>query len=125
MPQNFPRISPDCRSYVTLNPDWQPNLYSVETGEGRPIKGLSVHDTVINWRADGRSLYISTHHDMNQMMPISVLDLETGRRTPWKTIQPSIPVDEISDVRITPDGRAYAYNYSYTRSELYVAEGIR
>jgi eukaryotic-like serine/threonine-protein kinase len=125
MPQQVPFISPDRRFFVADSPDHQMSVYSIETGEGRPIQGMTHHDQVINWRSDGRALYISTHHDMNQMLPVSVLDLETGKRTPWKIIQPSIPVDEVSNIHITPDGRAYAYNYSYVRSELYVAEGIR
>jgi hypothetical protein len=62
---------------------------------------------------------------MNQMLMVSLLDPDTGKRTPWKTIQPSIPVDEVSNVHITPDGRAYAYNFTYVRSQLYVAGGIR
>ena len=125
MPQSFPIISPDRRSYLTVGPDHNFNIYSVETGEGRPVPGLTEHDLPINWRADGRAIFLSTHHDMNAMIPISVLDLATGKRTAWKMVQPSIPVDELSNLRITQDGRAYAYNYTYLRSELYVAEGIR
>ncbi|HEV2444350.1 MAG TPA: hypothetical protein VGS58_00450, partial [Candidatus Sulfopaludibacter sp.] len=125
MRQDFPLPSPDGRSFLAVNSDRAWNIYSVETGEGRPLKGLTEHDSVIQWRAEGRAVYISTHHDMNEMMPVSLLDIETGKRTLWKTIQPSIPVDEITNLHITPDGRAYAYNYWFVRSELYVAEGIR
>ncbi len=125
MPDQLPLVSPDRRSYIAIGPDRQTGVYSVETGTGQPIKGLTEHDNVINWRADGRALYISTHHDMNQMRPVSLLDLATGQRTLWKTIQPAIMVDEVSNVHVTPDGKAYAYNYRYVRSELYVAEGIK
>lgn len=125
MPQSFPIVSPDRRSYLTVGPDHTFNIYSVETGEVRPVPGLTEHDLPINWRADGQAIYLSTHHDMNAMIPISVLDLASGKRTAWKMVQPSIPVDELSHIRITPDGRAYAYNYAYVRSQLYVAEGIR
>jgi hypothetical protein len=59
------------------------------------------------------------------MIPIALLDLATGERTPWKELRASIPVDVLSNPRITPDGRAYAYNYSFTRSELYVGEGVK
>ena len=62
---------------------------------------------------------------MNQMIAVSVLDIDSGKRSPWKMVQPSIPVDEVSNMVLTQDGRAYAYNYSYVRSELYVAQGIR
>ncbi len=125
MAQEYPIVSPDRRSYLAVGPDHQWNVYSIETGAGRPVGGLSAHDLPINWRADGRSVYISTHHDTNEMIPVSVLDIETGKRTAWKMVKPAIPVDELSNLVITQDGRAYAYNYTYVRSELYVAEGIR
>ena len=48
-------------------------------------------------------------------------DVATGKRTEWKTIKPVIPVDSVGSLKITPDGRAYAYNYTYTRSDLYLA----
>ena len=125
MRQDFVYVSPDRRSYATPGPDHVFTIYSVDTGEGRPIKGLTEHDNIINWTADSRRFYVSTHHDMNQMRPVFVLDPVTGNRTPWKTIQPTIPVDEILGIRITPDGRAYAYNYGSVRSELYIGEGVR
>jgi hypothetical protein len=52
------------------------------------------------------------------------VDLATGARTPWKHIMPAIPVDELSNLQITPDGQAYAYNYSYARSDLYLTRGL-
>lgn len=55
----------------------------------------------------------------------SVLDLDTGKRTPWREIKPTVPVAEVGNLRITPDGKAYAYNFTYVRSELFVAEGIK
>jgi len=125
MRQDLPLVSPDRRWYVAMSPEGYFSVYSVDTGRGRPIPGLTEHDALINWRADGRALYVSTHHDTNQMLMVSLLDPESGKRALWKMIQPSIPVDEVFNIRITPDGRAYAYNYSYVRSELYVAEGIR
>jgi hypothetical protein len=36
-----------------------------------------------------------------------------------------VPVDEVGSLRVTPDGKAYAYNFTYLRSELFVAEGIK
>jgi len=36
-----------------------------------------------------------------------------------------VPVDEVGGLQITPDGKAYAYNFTYLRSELYIVDGIR
>ncbi len=116
----FPLISADRRRFLAKNPEQQWCVYSIDGGKPQLVSGLTPHDTPVGWRADGRSIYVMTHRDRNTMLPISVLDIETGRRTPWKEISPSIPVDQIDNPHITPDGRAYAYNYSYIRSELYL-----
>ena len=76
-------------------------------------------------RVDSQALYVVTHHNDNRMMPISVVEVATGKRTPWKELHPAIPVDGLSNPHITPDGRAYAYNYTYVRSELYVGQGMK
>ena len=89
------------------------------------MPGLTPHDAPVGWRADGKAVYVVTHHNDNRMMPISLIDLETGRRAPWKELRPAIPVDQVSNPLITPDGRAYVYNYTYMRSELYVGEGVK
>lgn len=65
------------------------------------------------------------HHDENKMLMVSVLDIESGQKTPWKEIRPSRPVDEALNMKITPDGRGYAYNFRLKLSDLYIAEGLR
>jgi hypothetical protein len=116
----IPLISADRRQFLVPNPQREWCVYAVDGREPKVVNGLTPHDRPVGWRADGRSIYIMTHRDRNNMMPISALDIETGRRTPWKEISPSVPVDSIANPRITPDGRAYAYNYRYVRSELYL-----
>ncbi len=116
----LPLISVDRRQVLARSPQREWTVYSIDGQPPKIVNGLTPHDRPVGWRTDGRSIYIMTHHDRNTMMPISVLDIGTSRRTPWKEISPSIPVDQVSNPHITPDGRAYAYNYSYVRSELYL-----
>jgi hypothetical protein len=59
------------------------------------------------------------------MARISILDVNTGQRTLWKEIHPARPVDEVYNLAITPDGRAYAYNFVQTISDLYLVQGLR
>jgi serine/threonine protein kinase len=58
---------------------------------------------------------------------IDRLDLATGQRIPWKTLQPEDPVGVfgVSDFRVTPDGQAYAYSYGRLLQDLYIVEGLR
>jgi hypothetical protein len=64
------------------------------------------------------------HHDQNKTLPVSIVDVDSGERTPWRDIIPSRPVEQVLRLRITPDGRAYAYNYIMKASELYLTEGM-
>jgi Tol biopolymer transport system component len=125
MPDNIPLISPDHSEYLSQGPDRQWYVYPLQGGEPRRVLGLTEHDTPINWRADGRSLYVSTHRDQNKTLPVALLDVKTGQRSPWKEIRPMLPVDEIYNLRITPDGSAYAFNYAQTSSDLFVVDGLR
>ncbi len=80
---------------------------------------------MIGWREDNRSLFVSTHHDENKTIPLSTLDIGTGRKTDWKEIRPARPVDQLRTFKITPDGRGYAYNFLVKMSDLYVASGVQ
>jgi len=118
-------VSPDHRWLLTecAAHDWC--VFPVEGGEPRHLTALTPHELPLGWRSDNRSIYVSTQHDRNDFFRISIFDLETARRTEWKEIHPVIAVDEVSKPMITPDGRAYAYNYAFVRSQLYLANGIR
>jgi hypothetical protein len=51
----------------------------------------------------------------------------TGKREPWKTIQPADPVsvDSIIRILITPDGRSYCHDYVRFLSNLFIVEGLK
>jgi len=121
----IPLVSPDRGQILATGPDSRAWVYPVDAAEGKPAAGISEHDVVAGWGADGRSLYVVMHHDQNKTLPVSSVDVVTGERKLWKEIKPSRPVDQVLRLRVTPDGRAYAYNYIVKTSELYVAEGMK
>jgi WD40 repeat protein len=125
IPDGFPVVSPDRRHFMTQCGDSEWCFFSTEDGGRMGVECLTPHDRPIGWRADNRSVYVMTHHDQNGTMPISIVELQTGQRTPWKVLRPPMAVDEVSNPFITPDGRAYAYNFTYVRSQLYLGEGVR
>jgi hypothetical protein len=55
------------------------------------------------------------------------LDPATGLSAPVRRLEPSDPagVIGIPTVRVTPDGRTWAWSYARNLSELYVAEGLK
>jgi len=119
-----PFVSPDRRQILTRGPDGQWWVYRID-GSQQLVIGLSHHDVPLGWRADNRSIYVAMHHDANRVMMTSIIDIVRGDRKPFIDISPARPVDQITDAAITPDGRAYAYNFLVKTSELYIADGVR
>lgn len=118
-------LSPDGRRVFDRGPDGAWQVYSVADGKQSEMRGLTPHDVPAGWCADGHSIYVRTHADTNKMMRVAVLNIDTGERKPWKEIHPSRPVDEVFNLAITPDGRAYAYNYRQATSDLYLVKGLK
>ena len=58
---------------------------------------------------------------------VFTIDVATGRRTLWKELAPPdrTGVNGILAIRITPDGRSYAYSYYQPLSDLFVVEGLK
>jgi Tol biopolymer transport system component len=121
----LPLVAPDGRQFLAQGPDRAWCVYAIDGSPPKPVSGLTPHDIPVNWRMDGHSLYIRTHADTNKTARISVFDLNTGQRTFWKEIRPARPVDEVYNLAVTPDGRAYAYNFVQTISDLYLVQGLR
>jgi len=99
-------------------------VYPVNGGPAQPVHGIDASETVIGWRADNRSVYVRPDVEHTDSIPVNIVELASGKRSPWRTIHPMQPVIEIHDLHVTPDGRAYAYNYLTVQSDLYVAHGL-
>jgi hypothetical protein len=77
------------------------------------------------WGADESTLYVKSFSGVPAK--VYLVDCQTGRRTLWKEIMPQdrAGVDTINHVRITPDGRSYAYSYTQQLSELFLVDGLK
>ena len=118
-------VSPDRKLLLSPGPheDWV--VYPIDGGPAQPVRGITNADDVVGWRADSKSLWIRPDINSDVKIPVSILDLSTANRTPWKEIHPTQPVAEIHDLYMTPDGSAYAYNYVVLQSDLYIGHGAR
>ena len=58
---------------------------------------------------------------------IDLLDVESGRRTPWKEFRPPDPagVFAVGPARVTPDGKAYVYSYRRLLDDLFLVTGLK
>jgi len=121
----FPRtVSLDSRSVVVRGPDRRFYVYALDGGEPRPLPGIaSDGELPRGWSADGR-LYVS-----GRGVParLELMDVSTGKREFWKEFLPadSAGVTPFGAIRMTPDGKSYAYSFLRVLAELFVVEGIR
>ena len=93
------------------------------TGEPRELPDLlSPRDRTPQWTADSRSVCV--YDQTSRPLKVEICDVETGKKLPWK----QVPLDESLvqvRLRLTPDGRSYAYGARSAFSELYLVEGLR
>jgi len=105
--------------------DRRPCLLLVDGGEPQMIPGVTALDGSIQWSTDGKSLYIYRFGGLPAQ--VDRLDLQTGRRTPWKTLAPRdrAGVHGITVIMMTRDGKICLYSYVRTLSELYLVSGLK
>jgi len=123
-------LSPDGQTLATVDRYGEYYLYPVDgKSDPRPLPGYVDGDVLLQWSADARFLFI--REAGNLMLRIYRLDVSSGAREFWKELVPPDPtvlVDIGSDpgqVRITPDGKSYAFTYWTFEGELYVAQGMK
>jgi len=119
-------ISPDGRFVAALGPDQSVMLYPVEGGSPpRPVPGLSPGDVPIRFSGDGKALFVGRLAEIPGK--VFRVDLATGRRELWKELAPSdrAGVARHFTIRMTPDGRSYAYHYVRYLNELYLVDGLK
>jgi len=99
-------------------------LYPVAGGEPQPVRGWDPQDIWVGWSLDGNSVYV--YHDDKITAPIYRIDLGTGKRQLVNTITVTDPagVTGILNMRLTPDGKSYAYSYARELSDLYLVENV-
>jgi Tol biopolymer transport system component len=123
-------LSPDGHTVLTVDRYGEYYLCSTaQSSEPRAIAGYRDGDVPLQWSADGRDLFVREAD--NLALRIFRLDLSTGARRFWKELVPPDPtvlIDIGSDpgqIRLTPDGKSYAYTYWTFEGDLYLAEGLK
>jgi Tol biopolymer transport system component len=118
-------LSPDGRQIATLSPEGNQVICPLEGGKPQPITGLGPGNLAVGWTEDARSLYVIS----GTQFPITIFrfNLQTHRKEPWKTIVPAdlAGASGYPNIRITPDGKAYAYTFFRVLDDLYLVTGLK
>ena len=116
-------ISPDGQVVTALGPRDGIFLYPVEGGEPRELPAFTEDDAPGGWTSDGRYLYVVGAGGRPRR--VDRLEVATGRREPWKELTPDDPEGSATAIRLTPDGRHYAYTYRRDASDLFLVDGLK
>jgi dipeptidyl aminopeptidase/acylaminoacyl peptidase len=103
------------------------NIYPIGGGEPRLVPGVPILEQApVQWRADGRALYIAQLIDSGRAARIDEVDIATGRRRRSQELRVADPTGSVLwSLVMTPDGKEYAYDARSSRSALYLVKGLR
>jgi hypothetical protein len=127
----LPVVALDGRTTAALAQDGKPVLFSIDGGEARPCPGLEPADRPIGWSADGRLLFFARYHGLTT--EVHRLELATGqRKLLWELAARDAAVagprgtgPTTAGVRLTSDGKSYAYSLVRSLFDLYLVDGLR
>jgi eukaryotic-like serine/threonine-protein kinase len=123
IPEASTGVSPDGRMLVAEGQSGVV-LIAVESGQLRPCPGSEPGDRPVRWSADGLSLFVRRYKDL--VAQIYRLELSTGRRTLlWELAQRDPAGADYPNVRVTPDGKSYAYSFIRNLADLYLVDGLK
>jgi Tol biopolymer transport system component len=120
-----PVISSDGSMLAAFDAYGQVMMAPLAGGDVRPVPGVEDGERPLEWRADGRTLYVYRE----DRLPVEVfeVDVATGTRRPVKEIalRGLSGVDPPHVVlALTPDAAGYAYSYRLALDELYLVTGL-
>jgi hypothetical protein len=101
------------------------SIWPMDGGPSRMVPGSQKGDRPVAWTNDDKALWIFRRYEV----PLQVvrLDIASGKREIWTTLVPSdvAGVYSITEIAITPDGKACYYSYRRLLSQLYQVSGLR
>lgn len=118
-------VSPDGKYIFARDLIGKGLIYPLAGGVPTAVPGMTPDDTWANWSSDGKSAYV--YQNMKVYDLVFRLDLATGERQQILQVAPqdTAGVTGLVPLRITSDGKAYAYTYDRSLSNLFIADGIR
>jgi len=118
-----PPVSPDGRMVILRDKSKSILRWPVDGGPPLPVPGLLPGDVPVAWSDDGAAIFVA---GSAVPIPITRVELATGRRTLQTTISPSDAAGlRFVIATITPSGKYWALSVSKLLTELYVIEGLK
>jgi Tol biopolymer transport system component len=115
----------DARHFIAFGPDQKAWLCSIEGGDPKPVPGTSPLDALVRVGEKDGTVWLRRGRGIPAR--IVQFDLSTGKEELRMEIVPADPTGIVAllGVRVTRDGRSYAYSYGRVLSDLYLVEGLK
>lgn len=121
-------VTPEGKYIPGLEPSTsETKLFPTAGGPGEVLPGILPRERIANWTADGAAFF-SFQQGKDGTFPLSVyrIDRKTGQRQLIKEIAPGDRAGlSAGALRITPDGKSYAYTADQGLSVLQLVEGLK
>ena len=117
-------LSPDGKQLAVVSGDGIA-LVNVDGGEPHLAPGSHPGENSLRWTKDSNSLFVGMRGETS--CPVWKLDLQTGARTPWKTVAPAdvAGVVGVTCPRIAADEEHYIFGYTRNLSDLFLVEHLK
>jgi Tol biopolymer transport system component len=118
-------LSSDGKFVATRGPDQKIYIFPVDGSEPKLVPGMQPGEIATAWSADGRTLFVMGRGQVPAQ--IVRIDLSSGQRTPWKTVEPAdaAGIDTVGRLLMSADNKSYVYAYVRTLSDLYLVQGLK
>ncbi len=113
-------ISPDGKQVVLKNPENKLALYQIKDGTSSLLKNLGKEFYLTRWTDDGENIFI---RQMNELPTVIYkYNMASGAKQKWLELIPKdlAGINQITSMKLTPDGKTYAYAYIQEFSDLYL-----
>jgi hypothetical protein len=115
--------SPDGQWVAAVAADSTLACFPLQGGTPRSVTKLGSQEDVVQWGADGRTLFVCRH---GARLDVFRIDALSGQRRPWKTLELPDPAGAVMrGFLVTRDVRSYAYGYVHYLDELFLVEGLK
>ena len=118
-------LSPDRQSIAVLSPEGKWGIWRLSGGGFRPIPGLDTRYSVADFARDGSSVYVGSTEPNDRTANVLLVNIQTGKMNVWKSLVTLGQTASAGGLQFSSDRTAYAYVYSQTLSEAYIARGLK
>jgi serine/threonine protein kinase/dipeptidyl aminopeptidase/acylaminoacyl peptidase len=124
-------VSPDGKLIAMTGSNGEQRVCPTDEGGSgcHDLPGVRPEEFPVQWSGDGRYLFV--RGDEESVLTLYRVEVKTGRRELWKHLSPADQAGFMEygagpkGVRLTPDGKWYAYTYWSRLNNLYLVEGLK